>query len=301
MGGIVTYLKEGLPGKPSYRVEDVPDMSGKVIFITGGNSGIGFEIAKVCVFLSRNAQVYIASRSQERTMEAINKLKEETGKEALFIQLDVADLKSVRKAADETLSGVMNTPNGQVTVDGYDYQFGTNVIGHYLLTKRLLPLLRAAAQSSPDGKARIISSSSSAIHFTNKLSLDEMKDVAALKKLGSPEMYMQSKLANLVLSNEFARRYIDEGIVSVAVNPGNIMTGLSRHTPKLAVLMLRWLNYSVKYGILTGLYAGTTPEAGKLNGKYLIPWAVEGKMHPAAANSELGKRLWDWLDNETKD
>ena len=90
----------------------------------------------------------------------------------------------------------MNTPIGQLTTDGYDLQFGTNVVGHYLFTKRLMPLLTAGVQSSPDQRARIVHCSSSAQMFTNMIDFDAMKDVSALKKLGSVQMYMQSKFVS---------------------------------------------------------------------------------------------------------
>ena len=88
----------------------------------------------------------------------------------------------------------MNTPIEQLTTDGYDLQFGTNVVGPYVFTTHLLPLLFRGAQSSPDKKARIVNSSSSAQLFANTIELDAMKDVPRRKKLGSAKMYTQSKL-----------------------------------------------------------------------------------------------------------
>lgn len=100
----------------------------------------------------------------------------------------------------------MNSPIGQLTADGYDYQFGTNVIGHFLLTKSLLPLLRAGAQESPSGNARVINMTSSAIHFASQLNLEAMKDVTALRKLGSAQMYLQSKLVRYINSVFFKNK-----------------------------------------------------------------------------------------------
>jgi retinol dehydrogenase 12 len=87
----------------------------------------------------------------------------------------------------------MNTPIEQLTADGYDLQFGTNVIGHYVFTKRLLPLLFAGAKSSPDRIARIVNISSSAHMFTDTIEFDAIKDGPKRRKLGSSKMYMQSK------------------------------------------------------------------------------------------------------------
>lgn len=91
-------------------------------------------------------------------------------------------------------SGVMVPPIEQLTTDGFDLQFGTNVIGHYVFTKRLLPLLFAGAKSSPDKKARIVNISSLTQIFADTIELDAMKDVPKRKKLGSSQLYAQSKL-----------------------------------------------------------------------------------------------------------
>jgi NAD(P)-dependent dehydrogenase (short-subunit alcohol dehydrogenase family) len=95
----------------------------------------------------------------------------------------------------------MNTPIEQLTKQGFDMQFGTNVIGHYLLTKQLLPLLAAAAESSPDKKARVVNQSSSAQMFVDTIHLDALTDVPARKKLGSAKMYMESKFVDFFCSH----------------------------------------------------------------------------------------------------
>jgi len=311
MGIIWDYFVQAFPPQSKFKVEDIPDLTGKIIIVTGGNNGIGYEIIKALLF--KNAKVYMASRSHERAEAAISKLKTETGKEATFLELDLANLSSVRKAAEEFKSkerelhvlfnngGVMNTPIEQLTADGYDLQFGTNVVGHYLLTKRLLPLLITGAQSSPDNKARVVNTSSSAQMFTDTIDFVAIKDVSASKKLGSDKMYMQSKFGNIVLSNELARRYADKGIVFISVNPGNLKTDLTRHTPAAFMMLFGWLFWTASYGALTPLYAGVSPETVDYDGKYLIPWAREGAMRPEAQNIELGERLWNWLEAETKE
>ncbi|RDB24292.1 hypothetical protein Hypma_008796 [Hypsizygus marmoreus] len=311
MGNIGSYFAESFPPKSKFNVEDIPDLTGKVVIVTGGNSGIGYETIKV--LLTKNAKVYMASRSKERAEAAISKLKAETGKEAIYLEVDLSNLDSVRKATDEFKSkeaelhvlfnngGVMNTPIEQRTADGYDLQFGTNVIGHYLFTKRLIPLLIAGAQTSSDKKARVVNISSSAHLFTNSVSLDALKDPAALKKLGSGAMYMQSKFGVIVFSKELARRYGDKGIVSISLNPGNLKTDLQRHTPGAFMVFFGWLFSPAPFGALTPLYAGVSPQGAELNGKYLIPWARVGKPRPEAEDPKLGEKLWSWLEAETKE
>ncbi|KAJ7170001.1 hypothetical protein C8R46DRAFT_220507 [Mycena filopes] len=311
MGTLFSYIAQSFPPKSKFTVDDIPDLTGRVIIVTGGNGGIGFEIIKAVLF--KNAKVYMLSRSRERAEAAISRLKSETGKEALFIQLDLADLDSVRKATDEFKSketkldvlfnngGVMNTPIDQLTKQGFDMQFGTNVIGHYLLTKRLLPLLLTAAKSSPDKKARVVHQSSSAQMFVDTINLDALTDVPARKKLGSAKMYMESKLGNVVLSNELARRYGPEGLVSTSGNPGNLKTDLQRTTPGAFMMLFGWMFSPAPFGALTPLYGGVSVDSVDLNGKYLIPWARVGEMRKEAADPVLGEKLWKWLEEQTQE
>jgi len=308
MGNIVSQT---FPPKSEFAVTDIPDLTGKIIVVTGGNGGIGCETIKA--LLLRNAKVYMASRSQQLAEVAIAKLKSETGKEAIFLELDLSSLASVRKATDEFNSkeselhvlfnnaGVMAPPIEQLTADGYDLQFGTNVIGHYVFTKRLLPLLLAGAKSSPDKKARIVNISSIAHIFADTIHLDALKDVPKRKKLGTSKLYTQSKFANVVLSNEFARRYGDQGIVSISVNPGSIKTGLMRHTTSAFMLIFGWCFATPPYGALTPLWAGVSQQTVDFNGKYLIPWAREGEARPETQDPQLGEKLWAWLETETEE
>ncbi len=101
---IAFFSQTYLSGKPKWGVGDIPDLSGKVAIVTGGSSGIGKEIAKA--LLSHNAKVYIATRNQQNAEEAISDLHQQTGKDAIFISLDLAELASVKAAAEQFLSYV---------------------------------------------------------------------------------------------------------------------------------------------------------------------------------------------------
>ncbi|GAW09158.1 NAD -binding protein [Lentinula edodes] len=264
-------------------VRDIPDLSGWIIIVTGGNTGIGYEIIKAV--LLKNAKVYMATRSSEKAAVAIARLKVETGgKEAIFLELDLASLSSVRNAANDfkqkesalhvlfNNGGVMNTPIQLLTTDGYDLQFGTNVIGHYVLFKELLTPLLAGAQSSQDKKARIVNMSSSAQMFIDTIHFDTIKDTPKRRKLGSAKLYMQSKLSqSWKHKNGSTKTYT-----------------LSIHVTFSSL------------GALTPLYAGVSSASGDLNGKYLIPWARIGKMRPEASDLSVGEKLWKWLEDETK-
>lgn len=159
----------------------------------------------------------------------------------------------------------MAPPIEQVTTQGYDLQFGTNVLGalsykfpcntqpnlflgHFYLTKLLSPALLAGAGSSPDGKARVVNTASSASLFVGEVDFNTLKDTPARKKRSPEMLYSQSKLVgsiclfldnpirtillnqgNVLFSNELARRYGDQGIVSTSLNPGNLQSDIQRH------------------------------------------------------------------------
>ncbi|KAH9895862.1 NAD-P-binding protein [Cubamyces lactineus] len=298
------------PPKPKWGVDQIPDLSGKVMIVTGGNTGIGKETIKA--LLNHNAKVYMASRSPERAQDAIDELRKETGKEALFLQIDLADLQSVKRAANEFISkeerldvlfnsgGLMYPPVEQTTKDGYDLQFGTNVIGHFYFTQLLLPLLIASAKTSPDGKARVVNTSSMGHSFVTGIDFDTLRDGPKRVKAGTTKLYSQSKFGNVVFAKELHRRYADQGIVSVALHPGNLQTDLQRHVSKVELMIAKHLLYPAPMGALTQLYAGTTPEGANLGGEYLIPWARVGRARKETENPEIGRKLWEWLENEVK-
>lgn len=102
MGNHLSLLGQSFPSESKFHVDDIPDLTGKVMIVTGANTGIGKETAKA--LLNHNAKVYIAARSQEKAEVAIKDLKNSTGKEALFLKLDLANLKSVKASAEEYLS-----------------------------------------------------------------------------------------------------------------------------------------------------------------------------------------------------
>ncbi|KAF8956997.1 hypothetical protein BDZ97DRAFT_1955212 [Flammula alnicola] len=311
MGLVLSLFSQSFPPKSKFTPDDIPDLSGKVIIVTGANTGVGKETAKA--LLAHNAKVYIAARNPDKVAAAIADLKKETDKEALFLKVDLADLKSVKAAAEEFQSkekelhvlfnnaGVMAPPIDQLTAQGYDLQFGTNVLGHFYFTKLLLPSLLAGAKSSPDGKARIVNTSSSASLFIKTVDFNTVKDsLAARKKKGTQLLYCQSKLGNVLFSNELARRYGDQGIVSISLNPGNLNSDLQRHVSMIETALLKPILYAPSYGALTQLWAGTSPQGAELNGKYLIPWARIGTGNPAGEDPKLAGELWKWLEEQVE-
>ncbi|CAL1713794.1 unnamed protein product [Somion occarium] len=309
IGTFRTVWDQSLPPKSKFSTDQIPDLTGRVVIVTGGNVGVGKETIKA--LLEHNAKVYMGSRSKSKADAAIKDLKAATGKEAIFLELDLSSLASVRRAADEFLSketelhllflnaGVMVPPLDQITAEGYDLQFGTNVVGHFLFTKLLLPALLAGKETSPDKHARVITTSSSAAYFFT-LDWNSFKDGPARKKLGIQRLYAQSKFANVLFARELARRYGHQGIISIAVNPGNLKTDLQRNLKGLQKKLVNLMLYPASYGALTQLWAGTMPETLNHNGEFLIPWARLGRCRPEAYDAELAEKLWNYLDEEVK-
>ncbi|KAH0836337.1 hypothetical protein J3R83DRAFT_7889 [Lanmaoa asiatica] len=349
MSGLKSCISEAFPSKPTFKVQDIPDLTGKVIIVTGASTGIGKETARV--LLAHGARVYIAARNRAQSEDTIRQLKQETGNEAVFLNLDLANLKAVKAAAEEFLrsvqkktvgsgSGVMFPPIERLTADGYDLQFGTNVLGtlfpaqgilptiptlrtgHHYFTKLLLPTMIATAKTTSDGKTRVVTTSSSG-HLWGHLDFDTFKDSPERRKRDTNALYCQSKFVrpnaplfrdglnltreherqgNVVVALELARQYGDQGIVSTSLNPGNIKSDLQRHLPRFVQTIINHaILYDTSYGALSQLYAGTMPEAAALGGKYLVPWARVSTPLKETQDPELGKKLWDWLEEQVKD
>ncbi|KAF9013216.1 NAD(P)-binding protein [Cyathus striatus] len=310
MGLMYSLLSQAFPPKPTFTVDSIPDLTGKVVIVTGANTGVGKETAKRQALLLHNAKVYVAARSQEKAEEAIKELKEQTGKEGIFLKLDLADLASIKKAADEFQSkekelhilfnnaGVMRAPIDLLTAQNYDLQFGTNVLGHFYFTKLLLPTLLSTAKSSLDGKVRVVTTSSSGHELSYGIDFNTLKDSAARRRKMGWDLYGQSKLGNVLFANKLARRYGDQGIVSTSCNPGNLKSDLQRNLNFFENVMIQPMLYPAPYGALTQLYAGTSPEAANLNGEYLIPWARVGKATEIGRDPKLAEELWKWCEEQ---
>jgi len=310
MGTILSLLSQSFPPKSKFSTDQIPDLTGRITIVTGGNTGIGKETVKA--LLEHNAKVYLAARSQEKAEATIADLKAKTGKEALFLELDLGNIASVRKAAEEFLSketelhilfnnaGVMRCPVEMVTADGYDLQFGTNVIGHFLFTELLMPALFAGKETSPDHHSRVITTSSAASYFYT-VNWESFRDGPARRKMSTQKLYSQSKFANVLVARQVAKRYADKGIISIPLNPGNISTELQRYMHSLEQKLSSYFIYPASLGALTQLWAGTMPETLNHSGKFLIPWARVGECRKEAYDDELGNRLWSWLEEEVKD
>ncbi|KAJ7913368.1 NAD(P)-binding protein [Mycena leptocephala] len=297
---------------------DVPDLSGKIILVTGGNSGIGYETVKV--LLLKNATVYLAARSPSKGAAAILQLETEIGKRAEFLELDLADLASVRRAAEDfnakesrldilfNNGGVMIPPTDQLTAQGYDLQFGTNALGHFFLIELLLPALTAshAHWSVP---ARIINTTSTGHTLAPKRGIffDAVKGGPArdalVKKWGKMSaqwnLYGASKLGNIIVSDYCAKNHSDV-LVSCALHPGLIKSGIQRNGPGFLKLISTFAFSPTHVGAYTQLWAGTTASAEEINGKYFLPVGIATAPGGRTGDTELAAEVMAYLKEAVK-
>lgn len=249
----------------------------QVYLITGSNTGVGKELAKI--LYARNAKVYIAARSKEKAEAAIADIKKAAPKsrgDLAFLFLDLGDLSTIRKTVDEfkaresRLHVLFNNAGIQSidgkgppekTAQGYEIQLGVNVIGPFLLTKLLTPTLAETARTEAPGTVRVIWVSSSGTELGGEqgvgIPLDNL-DYHVPK--AAMERYALSKAGNWLHGVEYARRYKDQGIVSIPLNPGNLYSDLYRDRGSLAHVVIRVITYPVINGAYTELFAGLSPD-----------------------------------------
>jgi NAD(P)-dependent dehydrogenase (short-subunit alcohol dehydrogenase family) len=289
---------------------EIPPLTGRVALVTGANSGLGFETS---LALARSgAHVVMACRHPDRGTDALDRLRREVpGTEAELGRLDLADLSSVEAfatgfgATHDRLdllvnnAGVMAIPRRE-TADGFEMQFGTNHLGHFALTGRLLDRLLATPA------ARVVTVSSMAaiggrIHFD---------DLQGSHRYGRWSAYGQAKLANQLFTLELDRRVADRGgdLLSVAAHPGYAATNLQMVGPQMtgSGLMERMSRLgntvfaqSAAEGALPSLYAATAPSVR--GGQFFGPDRLFGmRGHPkpvpflkAARNPDTARRLWE--------
>ena len=285
------------------------DLSGKRVLVTGVSAGLGVETARALA--TRGAHVVGTARDLAKAKRATAEVR---GIE--LIELDLASLASVRSCADALLkagepfdliianAGVMATPQGQ-TADGFETQFGTNHLGHFVLVNRLVPLLKKGSR---------VVILSSAGHRRANIDLDDPNfETIAYTPFGA---YGSSKTANILFAVEFDRRHRDQGIRATAVHPGGIMTELGRHLePGTVEKMFSALNEAAKangepefrlktvpQGAATSVWAAAVAAADEVGGHYCEDCHVarpvaDDDQRPSgvrhyATDPERAKTLW---------
>jgi NAD(P)-dependent dehydrogenase (short-subunit alcohol dehydrogenase family) len=285
---------------------DVPDQRGRVAIVTGSNSGIGWDTARVLA--QKGATVIMACRSLPKANTAANQIRalKPTGKIEVMA-LDLGDLESVRAFAAAFLAqydrldllinnaGVMMPPYGKTT-QGFEQQFGINHLGHFALTGLLLERINATPN------ARIVTVSSGA-HQYGIINFD---DLNWEKRYPPTRAYGQSKLANLLFTYELQRKLNAAGFntLAVASHPGWTATNLQQHSAAIQLLN-PILAQNTAMGALPTLYAATAPQVR--GGEYFGPNGIfEMRGYPKKVVSNalsrdeaLAQRLWSVSENLT--
>ncbi|GIJ84805.1 hypothetical protein Asppvi_003656 [Aspergillus pseudoviridinutans] len=273
--------------------------SDKTVLITGCSSGIGVETAKA--LYETGATIYATARDLNKAKSALGAILD-SGRVHLF-ELDLQSLASVRKCAETFLAksnrlnvlinnaGVMATPEGR-TADGFETQFGTNHLAHFLLIQLLLPVLERS--STAEFQSRVIILSSVA-HCDGEVNF---KNLNFEGEYDPWKAYAQSKTANLWTSNELERRFGPKGVHSFSVHPGAIMTGLLQHfsdeqvkglgaDPHLAKMFK-----SPEQGAATTVWAATAKVFKGQGGKYLEDCQIAKPRPPNVGQYDPGYASW---------
>lgn len=296
-------------------VLDGVDLSGKRILVTGASAGLGVETARVLA--AHGAQVVGAARDLQKAMTATQVVRDQAanGGELELIQLDLASLASVRATADALLAdglpfdlvianaGVMATPFGK-TADGFETQFGTNHLGHFVLVNRIASLMKPGS--------RLVNLASAGHRFSDVNLEDPNFETTDYTPFGA---YGRSKTANVLFAVEFDRRHRDRGVRAVAVHPGGIQTELGRHmsaedmaglvksiteaNAKAGVAAFEWK--TIPQGAATSVWAGVVAPADVVGGLYCEDChvaevvdgeGVRGGVRPYALDPANARALW---------
>ena len=266
------------------------NVAGKNVVVTGANTGIGrvtaVELAK------QGAHVFLACRSEERTRPVLDEIAKGGGR-AEFLQLDLADLASVRKCADELLrrnepiSLLVNNAGlagaHGLTKDGFELTFGTNHLGPYLFTRLLLPAIARAEE------ARIVNVASTGHYQARGIDWEAVRKPTATRT-AFPE-YCVSKLANVLFTAELARR-APKNVHSYALHPGAVASDVWREVPWGLRHVMKLFMLSNEQGARTTLYCATSDAVRAANGRYYDS-SREKTPSKLASDETLAKTLWE--------
>jgi retinol dehydrogenase 12 len=267
------------------------DLSGKTFLVTGGNTGIGLATARALA--GRGGRVHIASRSEQKGQAAVAAIAAATGSDQVaFLKLDLADLGSVRAAAQsflstgEPLHALINNAGvaGRrgLTTDGFELIFGVNHLGHFALTTALLECLTSS-------RARIVNVASDAHFQAPGIDFDRLRRPA--RTIAATREYAVSKLANVVFTQELGRRLAGTGVTAYALHPGVVASDIWRRVPWPVRPLITRRMLTIDEGARTSLYCATAPELAQVSGRYYDNCAEREPSQ--VATPELGARLWE--------
>jgi NAD(P)-dependent dehydrogenase (short-subunit alcohol dehydrogenase family) len=298
-----------MPAMARWTTDQIPDQAGKTIVITGANSGLGLRSAEALA--AKGARVLMACRNQAKGAAALDEVAAKaTGPAPELVPLDLADLDDVAACAARLAgsleridvlidnAGVMALPKRQETAQGFEMQWGTNHLGHFALTGRLLPLLL----QSEAPRVVVVSSMG---HRPGSIRWD---DTSWTQRYSAWPAYFQTKLANLLFTLELSRQAAEHGtsLLAAAAHPGTAHTNLATSGPATGSGIMRagsrlsdrFFSQSDAMGALPQLYAATMPDVAP-NSYYGPDGFLEQRGHPKvvgrtkkASNEADAKRLW---------
>lgn len=292
---------------------DIPSLKDKVILVTGGSSGLGkqsvLDLAK-----HEPKQIWLGARNATKAQAAIDEIKAEVPDANIkFLEIDLESFASVRNAAKTLLTdgpdrldilllnaGIMAMP-ASTTKEGYELQFGTNHMGHALLTKLLLePLLLKTASQHGTARVVVLSSAGHAMAPTGGIAFDSLKTTG--ESMNTWYRYGQSKLANVLFAKELARRY--PALTVASVHPGVIKTNLG--TPfqstgswimtSIVAVFSMIASVDIATGTKNQLWAATSEHV--VSGTYYAPVGMTGKGSAETKDEALAEKLWEWTEKE---
>ncbi len=277
----------------------MPDMQGRTVVVTGGNSGIGLETA--AALAGMGARVLVTARNADKgraAVAAITQRLDGAGQVQLVV-FDLADLSSVRRGAAEILeqaprldvlvnnAGLVLTERAE-TVDGFEATFATNHLGPFLLTNLLLDRIRAS------GPSRIVNVASTA-HASARKGIP-FDDLQSEKHYRAMRVYGQSKLANILFTLELARRLDGSGVTANSLHPGTVRTGYGADGDTKGLLGVGIkigspFFLSPAQGARTSVYLASSPEVAGVSGEYFVKCKPR-QPKPWARDPEAARRLW---------
>jgi dehydrogenase/reductase SDR family protein 13 len=269
------------------------DLQGRTFLVTGANSGIGR--AMVEALAARGGHVVLAARSEERTRPVLDRIRAQRRSAAVeFLQVDVSDLASVRRAAATYLATgrpldvlVNNAGVGgtrALSADGFDLTYATNHIGPFLLTSLLLP----AVERAPQG--RIVNVSSIGHMQVKRIDWTLLERRTEPRKSGFAD-YAATKLMNILHAKELARRLTGTRVTTYALHPGGVKSNIWRALPGPVQWVIKLFLISNEAGAKTQLYCATAPELAGVTGRYYDK-SREVRPNPLADDPALARELW---------
>jgi NAD(P)-dependent dehydrogenase (short-subunit alcohol dehydrogenase family) len=297
---------------------NISDLTGKVILVTGGNSGLG-EAAVAALAQHNPGRLYVAARSRHRAEAAVERIRNRwpaaRSANIDILDLDLASLESVTAAAErinrevdrldilQLCGGIAIIP-ATTTREGYEIQFGTNYLGHALLTQLLMPKMLATAVQ-PDADVRIVSMASSGhrlFPLKEGILFDKLK--TDMRHTGGAHLYGQAMLSKILFAYELAKRY--PLITSTSLHPGTVKSAVWSGPKDINWFMRNLIVNPIvaitgvtnEEGVKTQLWCSFSKHVK--NGTYYLPVGKPGGASKAATDDELSKKLWEWTEKELK-